>query len=182
MSNVATPTNRVESFALNGVFAAISFALLAALPFATRSGPDKSGWWTQPWTMPLIALTVLCIGNAVTLFLAGRDLMANRPTGDEVAAARAAIFGWFRPIEFFAYFLGYIWLLGRAGYFLSTALFIQFLLFRVGLRQRKWIVAGLAAALALTAIFRWGLGIWVPTADLYGLFPDAMRKFASKWF
>lgn len=180
--SVSLPSNRVESFALNSVFAAISFTLLALLPAATSEGPDSSGWWTQPWTMPLVALTVLCAGNAISLIQAGRDLVANRPTADEIAEARAAILGWFRPIEFFAYFLGYIWLLGRAGYFLSTALFIQFLLFRVGLRQARWVFAGLLAALALTAVFRWGLGIWVPTADLYGLFPDAVRKFLTKWF
>lgn len=178
----STPSNRVESFALNGVFAAISFALFAALPVATSSGPDNSGWWTQPWTMPLVALTLLCVGNAVTLVLAGRDLMANRPSPEELTEAAAAIRGWFRPVEFFAYFLGYIWLLGRAGYFLSTVLFIQLLLFRVGLRQTRWVIGGVVAALALTAVFRWGLGIWVPTADLYDLFPGAARKFATKWF
>lgn len=175
-------SNRVESFALNALFAAISVTLLILLPTATSSGPDNSGWWTQPWTMPLVALSLLSLGNVISLFVAGRDLVANRPTADEIAEARAAIAGWFRPIEFFAYFLGYIWLLGRAGYFLSTALFIQLLLFRVGLRQTRWVIAGLLAALALTVVFRWGLGIWVPTADLYGLFPDAIRKFLTKWF
>ena len=182
MSDAGTRSNRVESFALNGVFAAISLVLLALLPVATHPGPASSGWWTQPRLVPGIALTILLLANLATLLRAWRELKANPPSASEKDEALSAIRGWLRPVEFFAYFLGYIWLLGRAGYFLSTLLFIQFLLLRTGLRSRGWVLAGFGAALMMTVVFRWGLGIWVPTADVYALLPEAARKLATKWF
>ncbi len=178
----APQANRVESLALNGVFAALSVGLLIALPVATRSGPETAGWWTQPWLMPGAVLAILVSANIVTLARSVRDLLANPPSGSERKLALSAMAGWLRPLEYFVYFFAYILVLGRLGYFLSTLTFIQFLLYRNGLRSGRWILAGCAAALAMTAVFRWGLGIWVPTPDLYGLLPEALRKFAVKWF
>jgi protein-S-isoprenylcysteine O-methyltransferase Ste14 len=174
--------NRVETFALTAIFAAVSSTLLMLLPMQTRSGPENAGWWTQPWLMPSIALSILVIANLISLL---RDAVALRrapPTVAEKTDAWQQAAGWFRPLEFFAYFMGYLGLLGYLGYFLSTALFLQFLLYRVGLRTAKWRLMGLLAAICMTAIFRWGLGVWVPTAELYDFFPDAVRKFLTRWF
>ncbi len=182
MAGDAQKSNRVESLALNGVFAAVSFFLLFLLPVATDTGPANSGWWTQPWLMPSATLAILCLANLITLARGWIQLRSSPPQAAETGEAWAAIRGWFRPLEFFLYFLAYIWLLGRIGYFFSTLLFIQFLLVRTGLRSLRWILAGFGAALVMTVVFRWGLGIWVPTADIYALLPDAARKFMTKWF
>lgn len=181
VSDDSQTANRIEQLALTAIFTAVSGGLLYMLPFETRSGPDNAGWWTQPWLMPAIALTGLFIANAISL---ARDAVALRhkpAKPEERQTAWAEMRGWFRPLEYFAYFLVYLKSLAHLGYFLSTALFIQFLLYRVGLRTARWRIYGLLAAIALTAIFRWGLGIWVPTADLYDLFPDAVRKFLTRW-
>jgi hypothetical protein len=172
--------NHVEAFALTLVFATVSFALFLLLPWQTRPGPENSGWWTQPSLMPGIALGVLALANLESLRRA--YLQARHSSAADRAAARIEIWGWFRPIEFFVYFLIYLFSLKYLGYFLSTALFIQFLLWRSKLRSMKWRLAGLGAALVMTIIFRWGLGIWVPTAELYDVFPDAARKFLTRWF
>jgi hypothetical protein len=132
--------------------------------------------------MPTILLSILLLANVVSLL---KDLVGFRKlpaTVEEKTEAKTEILGWFRPLEFFAYFLGYLWSLAYLGYFLSTAAFIQLLLYRVKLRSMQWRLMGLLAALALTAVFRWGLGIWVPTAELYDLFPDVVRKFLTRWF
>lgn len=182
MSDQSSGANRVETLALTTIFTVVTGGLLLALPWQTRSGPDSSGWWTQPWLMPLIALLILFLANVTSL---AKDLLAMRrapASGAEKQAALTEVFGWFRPLEFFAYFLLYLGSLKYLGYFLSTALFIQLILYRVKLRSSEWRIRGLLAALALTAIFRWGLGIWVPTAELYDLFPDAARKFLTRWF
>jgi hypothetical protein len=182
MADQPHSANRIETIALTTVFTAVTGGLLVLLPFQTRSGPAGAGWWTQPWTMPAILLVTLFFANAFSLlkdFAAFRKVAA---THDEVEEAKSEILGWFRPLEYFAYFLCYLYSLSFLGYFLSTALFIQWLLYRAGLRSNYWRIAGLLAALALTAIFRWGLGIWVPTAELYDLFPDVARKFLTRWF
>jgi protein-S-isoprenylcysteine O-methyltransferase Ste14 len=174
--------NRVETFALTAIFAAVSSALLMLLPSQTRDGPESAGWWTQPWLMPSIALSVLVLANLISLVRDAITLRRNAPSPAEKADALKQAAGWFRPLEFFAYFMGYLGLLGYLGYFLSTALFLQFLLYRVGLRTTKWRLMGLLAAICMTGIFRWGLGVWVPTAELYDFFPDAIRKFLTRWF
>jgi hypothetical protein len=127
-------------------------------------------------------LVVLFCANAVLLLKDMAALRRRAASEAEVAEARSEIVGWFRPVEYFLYFLCYLQALAYLGYFLSTALFIQWLLYRSGLRTNRWRIAGLLAALALTAVFRWGLGIWVPTAELYDLFPDAVRKLLTRWF
>ncbi len=182
VSNSSYAANRVETLALTTVFTVATALLFFLLPVQTRSGPETAGWWTQPWLMPTILLSILLIANVVSLL---KDIVGirKRPaTVEETDDAKFEIIGWFRPLEFFVYFLGYLWSLAYLGYFLSTAVFIQFLLYRVKLRSTHWRVMGLLSALALTAIFRWGLGIWVPTAELYDLFPDVTRKFLTRWF
>ena len=68
------------------------------------------------------------------------------------------------------------------GYFLSSLMFIIGLSLRVGLRSRKWMLAGLLFAIALIAMFRWALGVWVPPATLYDLFPKDIRIFLMRNF
>jgi hypothetical protein len=182
VSDSSYVANRVETLALTSVFTVVTSVLFFLLPVQTKSGPDSAGWWTQPWLMPTILLSVLLLANIVSLVKEIAGFRKVKPTVEEKTEAKTEILGWFRPLEFFMYFLGYLWSLAYLGYFLSTALFIQFLLYRVKLRSMQWCLMGLLAALALTAIFRWGLGIWVPTASLYDLFPDVVRKFLTRWF
>ena len=182
MSETQDNANRVETFALTAIFAAVSGVLFLLLPLQTRSGPESAGWWTQPWLVPSIALTVLLLANVISFARDVLKLRRDAPSASEKRDALLQAYGWFRPLEFFVYFMGYLGLLGYLGYFLSTALFLQFLLYRVGLRTTHWRLKGLLAAIVMTAIFRWGLGVWVPTAELYDLFPDVARKFLTRWF
>jgi hypothetical protein len=182
MADQPQSANRVETLVLTIVFTVVTGGLLVILPFQTHNGPDNAGWWTRPWTLPAILLAILFFANALSLLKDVASLRRTAASDAEVGEAKSEIVGWFRPLEFFVYFLGYLYALAYLGYFLSTVLFIQWLLYRSGLRSNGWRIAGLLAAFALTIIFRWGLGIWVPTAELYDLFPDAVRKFLTRWF
>jgi hypothetical protein len=182
MADQTQSANRVETLVLTVVFTVVTGGLLVLLPFQTRDGPASAGWWTRPWTLPAILLVVLLFANVVSLLKDFASFRRNAASEDEVKEAKYRIFDWFRPLEFFAYFLCYLYALAYLGYFLSTAFFMQWLLYRSGLRSNYWRIAGLLAALALTAMFRWGLAIWVPTAEFYDLFPDVARKFLTRWF
>lgn len=181
MGGGAPGTNRVEVLALSAAFTAAAAAALLLLPVATRPGAPGSGWWTAPALMPGLALAILLLANLAALVRAAAALRRPPLSSAETRAALRAMADWLRPLEFFLYFGLYIWALGRIGYFLATALFLLGLLLRAGLRSPRWLLAGLLTALALTAIFRWGLGIWVPPADLYGLFPPGVRKLLMRW-
>ncbi|NUB45239.1 tripartite tricarboxylate transporter TctB family protein [Fertoebacter nigrum] len=182
MTNDEDKANRLESMALTVLFFAISLALLLALFAVTRPGQASGGWWTRPALAPGVALGLLVLANLVTLARSAVDLRRRPATTAERAEARARMLGWLRPLEFLAYFAGYIWALGLVGYFAATLLFLLGLMLRVGLRSPRWLLAGALTALALTAVFRMGLGVWMPPAMAYDLFPAAIRTALTRWF
>lgn len=173
--------NRLESLALTIIFACLSTGLLAVIGIATRANA-KGGWWTQPWLMPAIALVLLVMANAITLWRELADLRRTPPDAAELHEGRVAILGWLLPLEYLAYYAIYIWAIQHLGYFPATLIFVLFLLWRVGLRAQRWILAGLGLGLFMIGVFRFGLGVWMPAPDFYDLFPDAMRSALIRWF
>lgn len=174
--------NRLESMALALIFAAISLLLLALIGVATRTGQASGGWWTRPAFAPGIALALLVAANLVTLWRDAADLRAHPATAEEWADARAKVLGWLRPAEFLAYYAAYIWAIQHLGYFPATLVFVLGLLWRVGLRAARWIWAGIGLSLLMIAVFRAGLGVWMPAPGLYDLFPDGIRLALMRWF
>lgn len=164
-----------------GIMAVLSVGLLICIPFATQSGPANQGWWTQPWLMPTVSL-VFFTGTAVYLF--AQHLLTARRIDVQVdwAEVSAELFEWLRPLEFFIYYIIYIWLLGLVGYFLSSAIFATGICMRVGLRERRWVYISIIFALTLTALFRWGLHIFFPAAALFEIFPGGLRTFLIRNF
>jgi nitrate reductase gamma subunit len=174
--------NRIESFALTVLFSALSVTLLACIGIATRWGPENAGWWTRPMLMPGIALVLLAGANIITL---GRDIVDLRrypPSATEWAEGWALLWAWLQPVEFLAYYGIYVFAIQHAGYFPSTLIFIMVLMFRVRLTTPRWILAGVCAALFMVAVFRMGLGVWMPAPELYELFPDGVRSALIRWF
>lgn len=182
MTDEEQPANRLESLALALIFAAVSLALLALIGVATRHGQAAGGWWTRPAMAPGVALVILGIANVITVWRDLADLRANPPTPDERAQARVQILGWLRPLEFLAYYAAYIWALQHVGYFPATLVFVMFLLWRVGLTAPRWLLAGLGLSLFMIAVFRAGLGVWMPAPEFYELFPDGVRMTLIRWF
>lgn len=182
MSDAAPTANRIESLVLTLIFAAISLALLASLWVATRHGPVTQGWWTRPALMPGLALSALVLANVLSVWGDFADLRRNPLTAPERAEAVDKFAGWLRPLEYLGYFALYLWALQHLGYFPSSVLFVQGLMFRAGLRGWRWVLTGLLAVLALTAIFRMGLGVWMPAPDYYDRFPEGIRSALIRWF
>ncbi|EEW26995.1 tripartite tricarboxylate transporter TctB family protein [Rhodobacter ferrooxidans] len=182
MTDDELPANRLESLALTAMFFAVALALLLAMPWATRWGQASGGWWTRPALMPGLALAGLTLANLITLGRALTDLRADPPTPEERIVARQNILGWLRPVEFLAYFAIYVWAIGHLGYLLATLTFILGLMLRVRLTSPRWLLTGVLTALALVAIFRVGLGVWMPAPPLYDLAPDALRTALIRWF
>lgn len=174
--------NRLESLVLTLIFSAISVGLLAAIGIATKWGPESAGWWTRPALAPGVALGVLVLANLVTLWRDFVDLRASPATPGEWAEAKARILGWLLPLEFLAYFAVYVWVLQHLGYFPATLVFVLGLQLRVGLTSVRWLLAGALAALAMTAVFRMGLGVWMPAPEFYDWFPEPVRSALLRWF
>ena len=156
--------------------------LLLLAPVATRPGPPDQGWWTQPALMPRLSLWLIVVPAAYLLFQHVRTLRNNeklRPSNHSVAGE---LIQWLKPLEYFVYYVLYIWLLGLVGYFLSSLIFIAGISTRVGLRSTKWMVISLLTAVALIAMFRWALQVWVPAPALFEIFPSPIRSFLIRNF
>ncbi len=160
----------------------LGIILLILLPIQTESGPVEQGWWTQPILMPAISIWLFAITATILFFqhiIKVRRSEMARPSGERI---RVEIFQWFKPVEYFVYYVAYIWLLGMVGYFLSSLIFIIGVGLRVGLRSPRWLLNGLLFAVLLIAVFRWGLQVWVPAAELYELFEKDTRIFLMRNF
>jgi len=162
-------------------FAAVGVGGLALLPFQTRIAPGDEGWFTQPWLMPLLTLGLLSAVSLIYVVILWRsgEFARSKMTGTALAGE---VWIWLKSAEFFAWYVAYIVLLGVIGYGLSTFLFVACLGLRVGLRQPKWLLAALGATLAMVLLFRLGLEIWVPPADLYDLLPKTVAVFLQRYF
>ncbi|MXY38252.1 MAG: hypothetical protein F4027_06560 [Rhodospirillaceae bacterium] len=154
---------------------------LALMPLQTGTSPGDEGWFTQPWLMPLLTLGLLTAVSLLFVVKLWRDgeFSRSKTTG---AALAGEAWVWLRSAEFFAWYVAYIVLLGLIGYGLSTFLFVACLGLRVGLRQPQWLLAALGATLAMVLLFRLGLEIWVPPADLYDLLPKSVAVFLQRYF
>ena len=162
-------------------FLVFGSAGLALMPYQTGTSPGDEGWFTQPWLMPLLTLGLL---TAVSLIYTVR-LWRNRKNSNAALAGGALageLWMWLRSAEFFLWYVAYIVALGVVGYGFSTFVFIAGLGFRIGLRQPKWLLAALAATLGMTLLFRLGLEIWVPPADLYNILPKSVGVFLQRFF
>lgn len=166
-------------YAFNFIASAV---LLLLIPVATKPGPSGQGWWTQPALMPSLAIGLMVLSSAYLLLKYILTLRANAQLRPNNQAATQEVIEWLKPLEFFVYYCLYIWLLGLIGYFLSSLIFIVILSVRVGLRNTRWMITALLTALALVALFRWGLKVWVPVSDLYDLFPKDVRIFLMRNF
>jgi hypothetical protein len=174
--------NRLESLLLALIFSAVSVALLALIGVATRHGQSSGGWWTRPALAPGAALAVLMVANLLTLWRDLADLRARPASAAEWMDARDKVFGWLRPVEFLGYFAVYVWAIQHIGYFPSTIVFVLGLLWRVGLTAPRWTLAGFGLAIFMIAVFRAGLGVWMPAPEFYDLFPDDIRLALMRWF
>ena len=165
-----------------GFLAFVSVGLLLLTPVVTSPAPPGQGWWTQPAFMPLVSLIIFA---ATSVFLFANHLWSVRKNRVETVdreGVLAELWQWVLPVEYFIYYIGYIYLLGLVGYFLSSLIFAIWLAFRVGLRGRRWVWSCFFFVLAMTALFRWGLNIWFPSPELFEIFPPGIRIFLTSNF
>ena len=160
----------------------VGVAFLLFVPMLTSPGPAEQGWWTQPAFMPRISLLLIASTATYLCFQHFRTLRNGSTTEPAGTSLKNELIQWIKPLEFFIYYIGYIYLLDLIGYFLSSLIFILLLAWRVGLRSPRWMLTGFLFAIVLVAAFRWALGVWVPQAELYALFPRDIRIFLMNNF
>lgn len=84
---------------------------------------------------------------------------------------------WLRALEYFGWFMLYVYVTPVIGYLAATVLFMFALTARVGFRNRRIMIAAVAAGFAIVLIFKSFLGVKIPGGAVYESLPDSVRSF-----
>lgn len=150
------------------VFWILAFAALVLLPIATHAGRRDLGWFMEPFSWPLIVLSVALIGGAILPF----RLIRLRQQPGFSTRVKDAFAGMDRALLYSGMFLIYLVGVSWLGFTLSSVLFMQALYWVSGLRGGYWPWIAFAVTAAIIMAFRVGLDIWFPIPPLLELLPD----------
>lgn len=153
------------------VLLAVILILMAMAPFATRPQPAGKAWFLAPINWPLLSLGLAAIAGGVLVW---RFVGAWRSAPDAAAFRANAFwaFGGMRPaFEYSLYFCAYLFAVGWIGFSIATLLFLQFVVWRAGLRGRRWVITVFLVTIGIVVVFRLGIGLWFPLSPLLKLFP-----------
>ena len=155
------------------VFALVAGACLALMPLATRPAPMNKGWWVEPSTWPIFALSITLIA---ALFQVAGWLRKGREAGFAAQFWQKSFwaFGALGPaLGYSAAFIVYLFAVDWLGFAVSSFVFLQVVVWMAGLRSTAWRIKAAAFAVLVVLVFRIGMGLWFPMAPLYtAFFPD----------
>lgn len=158
------------------ILAAISLVLLVLAPFATRAQPADKGWYLAPVNWPIICLTLSLGAGAVLVWRFVKYWKAADNSDAMRREAWSAFDGMGPALEYSLYFAIYLVLIAYLGFGISTIAFLQFVVWRSGLRTRKWAAVAFLVAVGIILIFRVGIDLWFPLAPIFKLFPPSVAN------
>jgi hypothetical protein len=154
------------------MIAALCLILILLAPWATLPAPLHKGWWVEPKTWPLLCLM---IASLPALHMALKWWL-RRQTSDSprqyMQQSTWAFGDLSTSFEFSAYFCIYLFAVGYLGFAISSFLFMQFMIWRVGLRTWAWRLAAALFVVGLVLVFRVGIQLWFPMAPVLERMPD----------
>ncbi len=84
---------------------------------------------------------------------------------------------WASSVEYFAWFMGYVFSVPWIGYLAATIMLSLLLTIRLGYRKLKFYLAAVFTATAIVVIFKSLLQVKIPGAAVYEYLPDTIRNF-----
>lgn len=150
------------------VFMVIALALAAALPWQAPF-VSQTKLVAQPAVWPLIGVGMMLIFGAIHLFSS-----LNSP---RMAGRVGEVLLWVRSLEFVGWFVAYVFLIPIIGYLPTSVLFVPVLCLRLGYRSPAILGYGVLFAIAVVLVFKTGLGVVLPSGQIYDYLPDGIRNF-----
>lgn len=150
------------------LFLAFSLLLLSQIGEQTK----WTGWkkfWDQSRFWPAIGLGGMVLFTTLHML----SLKQRRITSYDLQEVAV----WIRVIEFFGWFLAYVWLVPLVGYLPVTLVFMPVMLWRMGYRARGILLAGVIVGGATVLLFKTFLEVKIPGSVLYEYLPGALRNF-----
>jgi hypothetical protein len=158
------------------ILTAVAVVLLVLAPFATKPQPADKGWYLAPINWPVLCLLLSIGAGAVLLWRFYRYWQAFGHAAPMRSEVLSAFDGMRSALEYSAYFGLYLVSIAYAGFGLSTIAFLQFVVWRAGLRTRRWAAITFLVSVGIILIFRVAIDLWFPLAPLFKLFPPSVAN------
>ncbi|WP_425074445.1 tripartite tricarboxylate transporter TctB family protein [Sagittula sp. S175] len=157
------------------VLVALGLSLLALSQITGQTAwiEKSKSFAAQPRFWPAVALASMVVPLALHLWLMKR----RRPAREDWQEAKR----WLEPVEYAVWFMAYVFLVPWIGFLPMSLIFAPLLVWRLGYRTRPALLVAALFALATVILFKGLLGVKIPGAHLYELFPDALRAFALQY-
>jgi len=151
----------------------LSLTLLSMIQDQVTYSSDKPifkqpGLWSA---IGLVGMSVSSIFYLIVLWLR-RSAMSK-----ENNSLTMEVWIWLRSLEFLCWFMVYVYLVPIVGYLPTTVLFSLVLLFRLGYREKKILLASVATSFSIVIIFKSLLQVKIPGGALYESLPEFLRNF-----
>ena len=147
----------------------IALALLMLLPSQTRYVANND-WMHQPALFSVVSIVGMLLFGVLELINAWR---LRRTVGGEPWFVE--LMYWVKGLEFAGWFMVYVWAVPWLGYLLATLLFCVSLVWRLGYRQRRYLLSALAVGVVTVLVFKTGLSVKIPSGAWYESLPDPLQ-------
>ena len=149
-------------------FLALSVFLLSQLG-------NESQWikGTKTFAQPMFWPAVSLIGMT---FFAGCHCLGAYLSAKSSGRLTETLF-WVRSVEYALWFMVYVWLVPKLGYLLSTIIFANFLVLRVGYRKKNYFISATVMAVVIVVAFKGFLSVKIPGGLIYEYLPQGIRNF-----
>jgi hypothetical protein len=179
MSRVKTLQTLFKRYRRPGdlVFAAfvmgVSLFLLSQL-FEQTAYKSTGKLVAQPRFWPGVSLVLMTVFAAFHLL--------GSALSERIEGRWSEVLLWLASIEYALWFIGYAAVLPYAGYLPSTVVFAVVLVFRVGYRSAKMLLAAAISAVVIVLLFKTFLQVKLPAGRIYEALPDGLRQIFLTYF
>ena len=149
------------------VFLIASLILLSQLGAETKFS-SRGQLFAQPRFWPGVGVLGMALFGAAHLAMTLRRRWAK-------SGAEALI--WLRAVEYFVWFMVYVFAVPIVGYLAATICFTALLALRQGYRGVAQIGAAVGIGIAVVLIFKTGLSVKIPGGAVYEYLPSGLRNF-----
>ena len=170
MSSPTSPKGRRAGQVLFAIFAVGASALLLSQIDSQTKWVEGTKFAAQPRFWPAVGLFSMTVFAVLHLWRLPRRAIRR----DDWREGRK----WLEPLEYAVWFMGYVFLVPVVGFLPMTVGFAVALTLRLGYRGGRWMLIAALFGIAVVLIFKAFLGVKIPGAAFYEIFPEPLRSFA----
>ena len=162
------------------LFVLLSLYLLSQIGTETKFSGVEKLWekgqilnggklFAQPAFWPLVGVVGMSIFGLAHILTS----IKGRNAADELKEGA----NWLLTLEYFFWFMAYVFAAPQIGYLAATLIFMVLLALRAGYREPRMLLAAAGTGLAIVLVFKTGLSVKIPGGAVYEGLPQGLRTF-----